>query len=326
MEIKKPNVRIFKYDDIKLNHELRSDPDIATMLGNAIPTQDKYWNQQKAIAIDARYNKENNTLNVIIHVDKRHLHSFISNTQMDRSRSICGELIGYPALQQYLISNNHDIFYVLDEMDEFWYILFDVILHYCSICQSLSGIKDDDLDNVINSFECKVGIYAIIVDLLRSIMPIFFKSSEESKREPWESNPLVISYNNVSDGKNNFYLTNSVKAGIHVCLKGNDYVPKEAGILIRYFYDTDCVIGLYDNSKSFPDPMECFIDHLASLGLWQIVRTLVEYGCEICFPDPYVTRVMRNEYHRHMHKHTDALYQIYHETKHIETSFSFETE
>lgn len=318
MEIKKPNVRILKYDDIMFDQELRSDPDIAIMLGNAIPAQDKYWNQQKAIAIDTHYNKENNTLNVIIHVDKRHLHSFISNTQMDRSRSICDELIGYPALQQYLISNNRDIYYVLFQMDKFWHTLFDGVIHYCSIYQSLSGIKDDDLDSAINSHECKTDIRAIIVDLLRSIIPIFFRPFEESERKLWKSEPMVISYNNVTDGEDNLYMTNSVKEG--------DYICNESALLTKHFHHGDCVIGLIDISNRFSDPIECFIHHLASLGLWQIVRTLVEYGCEICFPDPYLTRVIRTEYHRRMHKHTDALYQIYHETKHIETSFSFETE
>ena len=134
---------------------------------------------------------------------------------------------------------------------------------------------------------------------------------------------MVISYNNVSDGEDIFYMTNSVKESEYFCNEGK---YNESVMVTRYFYRFDCVIGLIDISKRFSDPIECFIHHLAALGLWQFMNTLVEYGCEINFPDPYVTGVMRTEYHRRMHEHTDALYQIYHETKHVEASFAFEIE
>ena len=323
MEIKKPKVRIVKYDDIKRYKELRSDPDIATMLGGATPAEDKYYNQKQTLVINTHYNKVSNTMTVIINIDKRRIHSLVDKMQPNRSLSICSEITGFPALQQYLISNNRDIYYALYQMDKFWYALFDGIIHYCSICQSLSGIKDNDLDIAINSHKCRAGIKAIIVDLLRYILPIFFQPFEESKRESWESKPMVISYNNVSDGEDNSYMTNSVKEGEYVC---NENECNESVLLMRYFYHFECVIGLIDISNRFADPVECFTQHLAELGLQQFIKTLVEYGCEIDFPDRYVTGVMRTEYHRRMHKHTDALYQIYHETKHVETSFVFEIE
>ena len=319
MEIKKPKVRIFKYEDIMFNQELRSDPDIATMLGGATPAEDKYYDQKETVVIDTHYNEVNSTLTMIINIDKRHIQSLVTNTQLKRSLSICNEITGYPALQQYLISNNRDIYYALYQMDSFWHRLFDGIIHYCSICQSLSGIKDDDLGNVIDSDECKTGVNSIIINLLRSILPIFFQSFEESERESWVSKPMVISYNNVSDGDNNFFMTNSIK-------QDDIYDYNQSVIVTRYFYRFDCVIGLIDITKRFSDPIECFIHHLAALGLWQFTNTLVEHGYGTNSPHPYVTGVMRTEYYRHMHKHTDALYQIYHETKHVEASFAFETE
>lgn len=319
MEIKKPNVRIFKYEDIMLNQELRSDPDIATILGGATPAEDKYYNQKETVVLDTHYNEVNSTLTVIINIDKRHIQSSVTNTQLNRSLSICNEITEYPALQQYLISNNRDIYYALYQMDSFWHALFDGIVHYCWIYQSLLGIKDDDLDSAINSHKCRAGTKAIIVDLLRYILPIFFQSYEESKRESWGSKPMVISYNNVTDGEYNFYMTNSIK-------QDGIYTHNESVIVTQYFHHFECVIGLIDISNRFSDPIECFIHHLAAIGLWQFMNTLADYGCDVNFPDPGVMGDMRTEYHRRMHKHTDALYQIYHETKHVETSFEFETE